>query len=107
MMKIDIEKVKSLMNETAFLDQASECKSIEELTALYHANGVELSSEQVQGLLKAAEDSLTTEEISEADLDDVVGGASVWSTIKKCFGAFKKGWEWGNKFFEWEQSLYK
>ena len=106
-MNIDVEKVKRLLNDTSFLDECSEAQSVEELTVLFHNKGVMLTSEQVEGLLAAAMASNASEELTEDTLESVVGGASVWSTIKKCVEWFKKGWKWGSKFYDWEQSLYR
>lgn len=106
-MTVDVERVKQLLNDAAFLDKCSEAQSVEDIVDFFHNEGVELSCEQVEGLLSAAMASAESDELSEEMLLDVVGGASVKSTIKKCIDWFKKGWSWGSKFYDWEQNLYK
>ena len=106
-MKINVEQVKQLLNDTSFLDECSEAQSIEELTVLFHNKGVMLTNKQVEGLLAAAMASNTSEELAEDALESVVGGVSVWGTIKNGIMLFKKGLKWGSKFYDWEQSLYR
>lgn len=102
-----VEKVKALLNDEAFLEQTKDVASMEELQAAFKQNGVELSLAQVEGLVQAAYESVpaASDELDAGQLDSVSGGGiKLKNAWKICCAAFKKGWEWGNKFYEWEQS---
>ena len=98
-----------MLQDDAFLNNASNATSVEELTNLFNENGATLTNEQVLAFLNACENEETEGELSVVALDAVVGGKGVGvvTLIKKCIDGFKKGWSWGNKFYEWEQKYLR
>ena len=106
-MKSCIDRVKELLSDDSFLDMLAETQSVDELTQLFHNNGAELTTAQVEAFLSSFAENSTANELTEVELDSVSGGVSVISVVKNCYNWFKKGLNWGGKLAQWEKSLYK
>lgn len=100
--------VNNLFEDATFKEKFLQAESKDDLQKLFGEYGVELSREEVDEFVAELEAFNAGDELSEETLEDVSGGGI---TMKKlagwCVAAFKKGWEYGKKFFDWEQSLYK
>ena len=75
------EKIIQLSADQAFTSSLANCKSAEEVVALFEANEVSLSLEEVNALLDAAS-APSGGELQEDDLDSVSGGASVFGILR-------------------------
>lgn len=104
------KKVEQLLNSDEFAATVQNCGSLEDIRQAFAKEGVQLNDDQfsmLMGVLKEAAMSPPEGELSEAELNDVAGGVSVKDTLKWMIKGFKWGWNLGNRFYEWEQSLYR
>lgn len=77
------EKIQALMENAEFAAKMEQAESVAELVALFNAEGVEVTEAALKQAMKTAEN----EEMDEAALESVAGGAS----LKTVFSVAKVG----------------
>jgi len=81
-----MEQIEMLMQDEEFIAKMAECKTIAELTALFTANGADVTEEQVLELAKQGASEAKGGELDLDDLDNVAGGFKIFGhTIRNPF----------------------
>lgn len=104
------KKVEQLLHNESFAETVENCTTTEDVRRAFEAEGVQMNDEQFTMLMEALEEAALDApagELSDSELGNVSGGVSVKDTLKWMINGFKWGWKWGDRFYEWEQSLYK
>lgn len=104
------KKVEQLLNSEAFAEAMKTCHTEEDLRQIFANEGIVMDDGQFAMLMEALKEAAQgppEEELAEGVLDDVAGGVSVKNAVGWVWGAMKWGWHMGNRFYEWEQSLYR
>ena len=71
------EKIKEVLAKEGFVEKMLECEEPEQVQALFAAEGVELSLEDIKAVGQSLNMSLSEgDELDEDDLDAVAGGSS-------------------------------
>ena len=66
-----VNKFENLINDEAFISKLENAKNDDELIALFKANGVKITIEEIKEMMRGG----NTEELNEESLDTVSGGA--------------------------------
>lgn len=105
------KKVEQLLNSEAFAEAMKTCHSEEDLRQIFANEGIVMDDDQFAMLMEALKEAAQGPpegELAEDALDDVAGGSiSVKDAFGWVWGAMKWGWKMGNRFYDWEQSLYR
>ena len=73
--------VNTLMNNKEFMKSIAMADTVEELQALFAANGLEMTIEEIEQALESVSAQPADGELSEESLDNVNGGVVVCGTI--------------------------
>lgn len=104
------KKIEQLLNSDEFAATVRSCGSLEDIRQAFAQEGVQLNNDQFSALMEVLKEAALSPpegELSESELNDVAGGVSVKDALKWMVRGFKWGWNLGNRFYEWEQSLYR
>lgn len=91
-----------------FLERFKEVAGKDELQSLFSEYGLDLSRAEIDEVVAGVTANNTIDEVDPVSLENVTGGKGkaynldLKSVISWCCYAFKKGWEWGSKFYDWE-----
>lgn len=103
-----MEQLNQLLENEAFMEKVTSAGSVEEIAAIFAENGVELSTEEIKGMIQEVISGKTAGgELDETALESVAGGK--WSipnpfkSINKWLN--KKGEKMGKDLFNYWDNL--
>ena len=100
------KQIMDLLNDGNFISSLERLHSFVELKELFSKHGVEVSLEELEEITSLLNADTSEKELTEDALEDVAGGAfTVKSTLSAMWKAFKAGWKYGSKFYDWERNL--
>lgn len=73
-MQMNTNRLETLLSDESFLVKILQMESVEEVRAAFRAEGVELSSDEINKLRDVMLYLIKHEELSESDLEQVAGG---------------------------------
>ncbi len=76
-----MENLDTLISKKDFMQGIANADTVEELQALFSANGLEMTIEEIEQSLEAVSTQTTNGELNEESLDNVNGGVVVCGTI--------------------------
>lgn len=87
------EKIDALLENKDFVSKLMSCKEAVSLKALFAENGIELTAEQCEAVIKSLSAAVADGELDDAALEEVAGGKiSLKNILKKIIKGITGGW---------------